>query len=178
MATPVALILTDATLKISSDNTTANLKDLGCVTTHIELAPDTNVTTVDTLCGSTDYKGTTKWTLTCTLVQSFDVGATEEVLSAAVAAATPVAFQILPHKSQAISATNPTWTGLCVPRPYAPVNGDAGAASEISIEWGLVGPPVKTTTGSIPAIAGVEEEATVTTAPAPMSAPNPASAGA
>jgi len=137
------LILDDASVKISSDDTAANLKELACVATHVELAPDTTVTTVDTMCGSTDYAGTTKWTLTCTFVQSFDVGATEDILSAAVAHAGPVMFAVMGYRSKTPSATNPVWSGLCDPRPYPPINGDAGAASEIQITWGVVGAPTK-----------------------------------
>lgn len=140
---PRALILDDASLKISTDDTAANLAELACVTSHIEIAPDTTVTTVDTMCGSTDYAGVTKWTLTCTLVQSFDVGATEDILSQAVASGGPVAWSVIGYKSQPVSATNPEWSGLADPRPYPPINGDAGAQSEISLEWGIIGAPVK-----------------------------------
>jgi hypothetical protein len=76
MAEPLPLILTDASLKI--DDT-----ELACVANHIELSPDTTVTTLDTMCGSKDYPGTVKWSLIATLYQSFDVDATEDVLSAA-----------------------------------------------------------------------------------------------
>jgi hypothetical protein len=150
---PLPLILTDASLKISSDGTIANLQALDCVTTHLELSPDTTVTTVDTMCGSTDYAGSTKWTLIATLVQSLDAGATEDILSAAVAGGVPVAFEILPYKSKAVGATNPAWTGLVNPKPYPPVNGDAGAQSEISLEWGVVGAPTKNITTPVAPLA-------------------------
>ena len=145
-APPLPLILNDASLKVSTDDTVANLVELGCVTSHIEIAPDTTVTTVDTMCGSTDYPGVTKWTLTCTLVQSFDPLATEDTLSAAVAFAKPVAWEVVGYRDQPVSATNPSWSGLANPRPYAPINGDAGAVSEISMEWGIVGEPIKSVT--------------------------------
>ena len=69
------------------------------------------MTTLDTMCGSVDYPGTTKWSLMLTLYQSFDVGATEEILSAAVAAGEPCPFEICRARRQPISATNPTSTG-------------------------------------------------------------------
>src|SRR5262252_6728722 len=102
---PTALILDDAGLQISSDDTAANLKELACVATHIEIAPDTTVTTVDTMCGSTDYPGVVKWTLTCTLVQSLDAGATEDILSAAVAHGGPVMWAVTAYRSKPPSAT-------------------------------------------------------------------------
>ena len=142
-APPQPLILTDASLKVSPDDTATALVELGCVTTHIEIAPDTTVTTVDTMCGSTDYPGVVKWTLTCTLVQSFDPLATEDTLSAAVAFGAPVAWEVVGYRSLPVSATNPSWSGLAIPRHYAPINGDAGAVSEITMEWGIVGEPVK-----------------------------------
>jgi hypothetical protein len=140
---PIPIILRNASVKISTDGTITNLKELACVTGHVEIAPDTNVTTVDTMCGSTDYAGTTKWTLTLTLYQSFDVGATEEVLSAAVAGGVPVAWEVYADRNQPISDANPAWSGLANPRPYPPLNGDAGAVSEIPIEWGIIGTPTK-----------------------------------
>jgi len=146
MPTPLPLILDDASLKISTDGTTTALKELACVGSHIELSPDTTVTTVDTFCGSTDYPGQTKWSLVATLVQSFDAGATEEVLSAAVAFDGPVAFEVVGHRSKPISATNPAWSGMVNPQPYAPINGDAGDQSTIDLEWGVIGTPTKRTT--------------------------------
>ena len=144
-AVPLPLILDDASLKISIDGTTTNLKELACVASHVELSPDTAVTTVDTFCGSTDYPGQTKWSLVATLVQSLDVGATEEVLSAAVAFDGPVPFEVVPYKSKPIAADNPAWSGMVNPAPYAPINGDAGDASTVDLEWGVIGTPTKST---------------------------------
>jgi len=135
-APPQPLILNDASVSIDG-------AVLDCVTNHLELSPDTASVTITTLCGETDYPGATKWSLVLTLEQSFDVGATEEVLSGAVDGGVPVAFEIIPYKSQPVSATNPSYSGMVVPQPYSPINGDAMAESTIDIEWSLVGPPVK-----------------------------------
>src|SRR6188768_255992 len=139
MAEPLPLILTDASLKINNN-------ELACVANHIELAPDVSITTLDTMCGSKDYPGTVKWSLVATLYQSFDAAATEETLSAAVDGGVPVPFEILPYKSQPVSATNPSWSGELIPQPYSPINGDAGDASTVELEWSLAGPPVKSIT--------------------------------
>ena len=146
MAEPLPLILTDASLKISTDGTTAAMNELACVANHIELSPDVTVTTLDTMCGSKDYPGTTKWSLIATLYQSFDVDATEETLSAALALGEPVPFEVVPYKSQPVSATNPKWSGDVIPQPYSPINGDAGDASTIELEWSLAAAPVKSIT--------------------------------
>lgn len=143
MAEPLPLILTDASIKISTDATTANLTELACVANHIELSPDVTITTLDTMCGSKDYPGVVKWALIATLYQSFDPDATEEVLSAAVDGGVPVAFEILGYKSAPVSELNPSWTGEVIPQPYAPINGDAGDASSIDLEWSLTAPPIK-----------------------------------
>jgi hypothetical protein len=143
MAEPLPLILTDASLKI--DDT-----ELACVANHIELSPDTTVTTLDTMCGSKDYPGTVKWSLIATLYQSFDVDATEDVLSAAVAAykaaGTLPTFEIIPYKSRPVAADNPSWTGELIPQDYSPINGDAGDASTVELEWSLAGVPDKSIT--------------------------------
>lgn len=146
MAEPTPLILTNASLKISTDETPTNLVELACVTNHIELSPDVNTTTLDTMCGSKDYPGTVKWSLIATLYQSFDVDATEDVLSAAVAGGIPVAYEVMGYRDDPVSAANPAWSGLAIPQPYSPINGDAGDASEVDLEWSLVGEPTKSIT--------------------------------
>src|SRR4029077_8846373 len=93
-----------------------------------------------------DYPGATKWSLVLTLEQSFDAGATEDTLSAAVDGGVPVSFEIIPYKSLPVGPTNPSYSGMVVPKPYAPINGDAMAESTIDLEWSLVGPPVKSVT--------------------------------
>jgi SAP domain len=149
MAIPTPLIMNDASLKISTDATTVNLKELGCSANHIELAPDTAVTTLDTMCGSADYPGTTKWSLVATLYQTFDVDGVEQVLSAALASGVPVAWEVVGRKTPVISATNPAWSGLVKPVPYSPVNGDAGDASTVELEWGITSGPTKRTTPTL-----------------------------
>jgi len=140
MPEPLPLILTDASLMI-------NDTELACVANHIELSPDTSVTTLDTMCGSKDYPGTVKWSLLATLYQSFDVDATEEVLSAVMDAyrtdGTLPTFEIMPYKSQPVSATNPQWSGSLIPKDYSPINGDAGDASTVELEWSVDGAPTK-----------------------------------
>lgn len=140
---PLPLILTDASLKIGTAPDVTSLVELACVANHIELSPDISITTLDTMCGSKDYPGVVKWSLIATLYQSFDADATEDTLSAAVDGGVPVPFEILGYKSQPVSASNPAWTGFVIPQPYSPINGDAGDASSIDLEWSLDGPPTK-----------------------------------
>ena len=143
MPEPMPLILDNADLLISDDGTDVGLTSLACLTNHLELSPDVSVTTVTTMCGEKDYPGAVKWSLVATLYQSFDAGATEEVLSAAVALGTATPFRIVPRRDTAISATNPAWEGDVIPQPYPPINGDAGDVSTIELEWALAAPPDK-----------------------------------
>ena len=133
------LILDDASVSIDDGI-------LDCVTNHLELSPDVTVVTITTLCGETDYPGAVKWSLILTLEQSFDTGATEDILSAAVEGGVPVSFEIIPYKSQPIGPTNPSWSGMVIPKPYAPINGDAMGESTIDLEWSVVGAPIKSVT--------------------------------
>lgn len=135
-APPRPLILKDASISIDG-------QPLDCVTSHLELSPDVSSVTIDTLCASTDYPGAVKWSLVLTLIQSFDAGATEEVLSSAVEGGVPVPFEIIPYKSEPVSATNPSYSGMVVPAPYSPINGDAQAESTIDLEWSLTAEPTK-----------------------------------
>jgi hypothetical protein len=143
MPIPNPLILDDVSIQISTDGTDTGLVELGCSGNHVELSPDVSVTTLDTFCGSVDYPGTVKWALILTLYQSFDPAAVEETLSAALALGAPTAFAITPFKSQPVSDTNPMWSGMCIPQPYAPINGDAGDASTVEIDWSVQGEPTK-----------------------------------
>jgi hypothetical protein len=148
---PLPLILDDASVKIGVDGTTTSLVELACVTNHVELTPDVSVTSLDTMCGSIDYPGTVKWALIATFYQSLEAGATEDTLSAAVEFGGAVPFEIVPYKSQPVSATNPRWYGELIPQPYSPINGDAGEASEVEIEWAVLGEPTKSITATFAA---------------------------
>ena len=137
---PTPLILTNASLMIDD-------KELACVASHVELSPDVSVTTLDTFCGSKDYPGVVKWSLVATLYQSFDVGFTEETLDAVWTAyqadGSTAPFRVCGYRDQPVSATNPEWTGEAIPQPWSPINGDAGDASTVDLEWSIVGEPVK-----------------------------------
>jgi hypothetical protein len=146
VAEPLPLILTNGSIKIATDDTTTTLVELACVANHMELSPDVSITTLDTMCGSKDYPGVVKWSLVATLYQSFDVGATEDTLSAALAFGAPVAFSVSGYRDRPIGPDNPEWTGLVIPKPYSPINGDAGDASTVELEWSLSGEPTKNVT--------------------------------
>jgi hypothetical protein len=137
---PRPLILDNADLQLGTPG-----QSLACVLNHIELNPDTSEVTLTTMCGEMDYPGVVKWSLVATLYQSFDPDATEEVLSAAVDGGVPIAFLIQPRSSEPISATNPGWIGEVIPQAYSPINGDAGDASTVELEWSVVGAPEKIT---------------------------------
>ena len=154
MSQPTPLILDDAGLALGDGAATEAFTEVGCSTSHIELSPDTAVTTIDSLCGSTDYPGNTKWSLVATLTQSFDPAATEEVLPAALDSGGDVGFKVIGRKSQPVSATNPIWEGKVRPQPYSPISGDAGDASTIELEWAITDGPTKAITGTYPATAG------------------------
>ena len=142
-AEPMPLILTNASIKI-------NGTELACVATHVELSPDTSVTTLDTMCGSKDYPGVVKWSLVVSLIQSFDVGATEDVLSEAVAAykldGSAATYEIAGYRDRPVGVDNPSWSGEAIPKDYGPINGDAGDASSIDIEWSCTAEPTKSVT--------------------------------
>jgi hypothetical protein len=137
---PMPVILTNASVKIGGT-------ELACTASHVELSPDTSITTLDTFCGSKDYPGTVKWSLIVTLYQSFDTGSTEDTLSAAVAAykvdGSPVTYEVAAYRYRPIGPDNPSWSGDVIPRDYAPINGDAGAASQIDLEWSCTAEPTK-----------------------------------
>jgi hypothetical protein len=135
-ATP--LILNDCYFELGGVN-------LRCLVRHLEISPENKPVTVTTFCAETDYPGVTKWHLRVTFYQSFDAGATFATLTAAynsyTATGASVNFKARPHASQVASATNPIISGQAIPQPFDYLIGDAGAASEVPIDWNLTGPP-------------------------------------
>jgi hypothetical protein len=161
-AEPMPLILDNAGVKISKDGTVPGLTELACLANHVEISPDVSETTLETFCGTRSYPGNVAWSLIVTLYQSFDPDATEEVLSGALAFGQAVPFDVVGRRSQAIGALNPAWSGMVIPQPYPPINGDAGEASTIDLEWSIVGAPTKRI---VPTLSAAALEGAVTAPP-------------
>lgn len=141
-ATPV--MMTDTYVEIGG----ANLK---CLAEELTLQAENKPIEVTTFCGVQDYPGPVKWHFVAKLLQSFDPGATDATLTAALnaytAAGTPVPFKVRAYASRPVSATNPQFSGLMIPQPYTVFGGAAGAASEVDIDWIMTAPPTRTTAG-------------------------------
>ena len=133
------LILNNGYFQLGSAN-------LSCSVKHLEAAfPENKLVTVTTFCNEIDYPGVTKYHLRATLYQDFSPGSVFATLNAALqayqASGTPVSWSARPYASQVASAANPIISGLAVPQPFPAIVGDAGAASEVQIDWTLLGPP-------------------------------------
>lgn len=135
------LILNDAYFELMGVN-------LRCLVKHLEVSPENKQVTVTTFCNETDYPGVTKWHLRVDFYQSFDPGAVYATLNAAyqnfAASGAGVPFKARPYSSRVPSAANPVISGIAIPQPFDIISGDAGAASEVSIDWNLTGPPTVT----------------------------------
>jgi hypothetical protein len=134
----VPLIMNDCYFELSGVN-------LRCLVQHLEVMPENKLVTVTTFCSEVDYPGVTKWHLKVTFYMSYDVGSTFSTLQAALtayqASGTPTNFKARPKSSQVASAANPVISGLAIPQPFDLINGDAGAASQVQIDWNLTAPP-------------------------------------
>jgi hypothetical protein len=132
------LILNDAYYELNGVN-------LRCLVKHLEVIPENKLVTITSFCAETDYVGVTKWHQKVTFHQSFDAGAVYQTLNAAytnfVATGAPATFKARPHSSQVASATNPIISGQVIPQPFELLIGDAGASSEVAIDWNLLAPP-------------------------------------
>jgi hypothetical protein len=133
------LILNDCYFELAGVN-------LRCLVKHLEAAfAENKPVTVTSFCGETDYPGVTKYHLRVTFYQSYDAGAVYATLSSAyaayVASGTAVNWKARPYSSRVASATNPTISGYAIPQPFDGIVGDAGAASELAIDWNLTAPP-------------------------------------
>ncbi|HSS11147.1 MAG TPA: hypothetical protein VLL25_14770 [Acidimicrobiales bacterium] len=140
-ATATHLMLDDAEIEL--DGT-----DLKCFTNHLEISPDVTTQEATTMCGVVEYPGAVKWYLRLTLYQSFDENATFQCLKGALdkfratGAAAPYKVRA---KSQPVSAGNPSFEGLVVPKPFDYLSGDAGALSEVTVEWTMTAEPTVNT---------------------------------
>ena len=139
------LILNNAYFEMSGVN-------LRCTVKHLEAAfPENKLVTVTTFCSETDYPGVTKWHLRVTFIQDFTTGAVYDTLNAAynayVSNNQPVAWKARPYASKVLGVGNPQISGFAIPQPFMQMGGDAGAASELAIDWNLTGPPTVSTAG-------------------------------
>ena len=145
------LILNDAYFDLTGVN-------LRCFVKHIEVVPENKLVTISTFCAETDYPGVTKWHLRVTFAQSFDVGAVYATLNAAyqnyVSSGAAVPFTARPYASKVPSASNPIISGLAIPMPFDVIVGDAGASSEVKIDWNLTAAPA-VNTGTVAAAGAV-----------------------
>jgi hypothetical protein len=132
------LILNDAYYELNGVN-------LRCLVKHLEIIPENKLVTVTSLCSEVDYVGVTKYHQKVTFYQSFDPGAVYQTLNAAytnyLAGGTPSTFKARPRSSLVASASNPIITGQVIPMPFELLIGDAGAASEVAIDWNMIAPP-------------------------------------
>jgi hypothetical protein len=132
------LILTDAYFELNGVN-------LRCLVKHIEVSPENKPVPVTSMCGEVDYPGVVKWHLKMTFYMSYDIGATYQTLQAALnaynASGTAANFKARPYSSRIASANNPIISGFAIPQPFDLIIGDAGAASEVQIDWNLTTPP-------------------------------------
>ena len=131
VGTPV--ILNDGYVEVNGAN-------LRCFGLHFEVNPENKPVTVTTFCAETDYPSLVKWHFVAKFAQSFAPGATDATLRAAVnayaASQTLATFKVRAYSSQAVSATNPQFSGFMVPQPYRYIGGDAWAAQRRSTSTG------------------------------------------
>lgn len=132
------LILNNAYFEMTGVN-------LRCLVNHLEVTPENKPVTVTTFCSETDYPGSTKWHLKVTFQQSFDAGAVYDTLAAARAAydadGTLAVFKARPYASRPVGPGNPEISGSAIPQPFDVIMGDAGKASEVSIDWTMPAEP-------------------------------------
>jgi hypothetical protein len=132
------LILNDAYFELGGVN-------LRCLVQHLEVMPENKPVTITSFCAETDYPGSTKWHLKVTFHQSFDVGAVYDTLQIAqqnyVANGAPAPFKARPYASRIAAQNNPIISGLAIPQPFEILMGDAGAASNVQIDWNLTAAP-------------------------------------
>ena len=136
------VMMTDTYVEINGTN-------LKCLSLEVTLTADNNTITQTTFCGVQEYPGPVKYHLVAKFAQSFDPGGTDSVLNAAVTAyqqaGTLCPFKVRPYASRPVAANNPELAGFLIPLPYSIFGGQAGAASEVDIDWTATGPWTRNT---------------------------------
>ena len=136
------VMMTDAYVELGGAN-------LQCLCMEVSLTADPNPMPVATFGAIVDYPGAVKWHFVAKFLQSFNAGATDDTLTAALAAfisaGTPCAFKVRPYGSRPASPSNPQFEGELIPQDYTVFGGTAGAQSEVDIDWTMTGPPTRTT---------------------------------
>jgi hypothetical protein len=129
--------------------------NLKCLCMSVKLQAENKPIEQITFCGVQDYPGPVKWHLVMKLAQTFDPGGTDTALQLAInnyaANGAPAPFKVRPFGSRPAAINNPEYTGFAIPQPYDIFGGDAGAASEVDIDWILTTPPVRGTGTAVPA---------------------------
>ena len=135
-ATPI--VLNDAYFELTGVN-------LRCLVKHLEIRPEVKMVTQTTFCSEVDVPGAVKWHLAVHFGATFEPGATYRTLAAARAAyeadGTPAVFKARAFTSRPPSVSNPWISGLAVPQPFELLMGDAGAASDVAIDWNCLEEP-------------------------------------
>lgn len=119
---------------------TATAVELQCAANAVEITPEQDETTAETFCGQyTNYKPP-RWTITITMLHSFDsVDGIWSKLQPLFGTLQP--FVIKPEDAAA-SADNPVMSGTARVK-YAPfLSGNVGEASDFDLELAVQGVPV------------------------------------
>jgi hypothetical protein len=137
------VMMTDTYVEVNGVN-------LQCLALSVTLEPENKPIEQTTFCGVKDYPGPVKWHFKANFAQSFGDGGTFTALSDALdaynTAGTLCPFVVRPVSGRPISVTNPSFSGNAIPQPFTVFGGDAGAASEVELDWIMDAPPAVTTT--------------------------------
>lgn len=132
--------------------------NLRCLCLSVSLEADVKVIEQTSMCDVQEYPGSVKYHLVLKMAQSFDPGATNDVLQAALdnyaATGASMPYKVRPYYNRPVSPSNPEYSGFVRPLPYNAFGGDAGTASEVDLDWTCTdvwtinkGTPVAATSG-------------------------------
>lgn len=137
-----AMVLTAAYLNITGPG---SIHDH---TTKIELTAEVeekDVTTFASLGWKEVTGGLKKGGLAATFLQDIVDDALDEDMWTIFLAAVPVAFEVRLTQST-VTASNPKYTGLVLPKTWAPLKGSPGDVAEVEINWPTSGVITRGTT--------------------------------
>jgi hypothetical protein len=119
---------------------------IDCAAHTVEAVPEVDSTDYKTFCGAYTSYGPEKWTVTCTVLQSFGAAGFWNLVRPL--ANTVVPFTILPDNSTANSVTNVAMVGTARVMPFAFLSGGVGEPSEFDLVLGVSGTPTFPVTGA------------------------------
>lgn len=131
---------TDHKITINGTNLSSSLQSVS-----LDISSDEIETTAFGTNWRTRIQGLKTGSVTLNFFQDFAASSVDKTLSDLFANATPYATVVVTPTSSAVSATNPSWTAVCLVSQYQPYSASVGDVATLSVTWPTSGTVTRAT---------------------------------